>query len=149
MRMFQTRQDYIDALKELLLPLEEKYQRQQNGCICLGITGTTYTQKTSEIEAFLRPLWGLAPLLSGQEDEQLTEIYRGYLRGLINGTNPNHPAYWGHPKEDRQLIVEMAGIATAILLSKEKFWDVLSKSEQKNLHDWIILADECEIPNNN
>ncbi|CAI3465476.1 MAG: DUF2264 domain-containing protein [Enterococcus cecorum] len=149
MRMFQTRQDYIDALKELLLPLEEKYQRQQNGRICLGITGTTYTQKTSEIEAFLRPLWGLAPLLSGQEDEQLTEIYRGYLRGLINGTNPNHPAYWGHPKEDRQLIVEMAAIATAILLSKEKFWDVLSKSEQKNLHDWLILADECEIPNNN
>ena len=45
MRMFQTRQDYIDALKELLLPLEEKYQRQQNGRICLGITETVCLQQ--------------------------------------------------------------------------------------------------------
>ena len=88
MQDFQTRQDYILALKEILIPLKAKYQSQQNGRIHIGNTGTTYTQKTSEIETFLRPLWGLAPLLSQQEDEELEEIYHGYLRGLIKGVNP-------------------------------------------------------------
>ncbi|MCJ0554182.1 DUF2264 domain-containing protein, partial [Enterococcus cecorum] len=149
MQDFQTRQDYILALKEILIPLKAKYQSQQNGRIHIGNTGTTYTQKTSEIETFLRPLWGLAPLLSQQEDEELEEIYHGYLRGLIKGVNPLSPTYWGHPQEDRQLIVEMAAIATSILLAKEKFWDVLSPQEQKLLHDWLLLADTCDIPHNN
>lgn len=146
---FQTRQDYILALKEILRPLKAKYQIQQNGRIHLGNTGTTYTQKTSEIEAFLRPLWGLAPLLSKQEDAELEESYRGYLRGLIKGVNPQSSDYWGHPQEDRQLIVEMTAIATSIILSKEKFWDVLSPQQQKQLHDWLLLADTCDIPHNN
>lgn len=149
MQDFQTRQDYILALKEILIPLKVKYHSQQNGRIHLGNTGTTYTQKTSEVEAFLRPLWGLAPLLSQQEDEELEEIYYGYLRGLIKGVDPQSRDYWGHPQEDRQLIVEMAAIATAIILSKEKFWDVLSPQEQKQLHNWLLLADTCEIPHNN
>lgn len=149
MQDFQTRQDYILALKEILIPLKEKYMSQQNGRIHLGNTGTTYTQKTSEVEAFLRPLWGLAPLLSQQADEELAEIYHGYLRGLIKGVNPLSPTYWGHPQEDRQLIVEMAAIATSILLAKEKFWDVLSLQEQRQLRDWLLLADTCDIPHNN
>ena len=62
----------------------------------LGDTGATYPQRTIGMEAFSRPLWALAPLWAGGgRADAFLPIYQ---RGLVNGTDPDSPEYWGEKR---------------------------------------------------
>lgn len=86
--LFQAKNDYIKFLRDMILPLAPYYS-EGKAELKFGTLTSAASKKAQLTEAFLRPLWGLAPLwgCSG-ECSDFNEIYR---RGIINGTNPDHP----------------------------------------------------------
>ncbi len=82
-------------------------------------------KEVQELEAFLRPLWGLAPYLTQQEDS----FMETYLSGIIAGTDPESPDYWGVVEDFDQRIVEMASLST-FTIKQGKTWDVLSQRQK-------------------
>lgn len=141
----ETKKDYQQLIKTLVAPLE-KYFVQEHTLLNLGDTGTVYDEKTREIEAFARPLWGLAPFWAGGEEEDLASVY---LEGIRKGTNPNHPSYWGVYGDYHQIYVEMAAMALGLLLAPDKLWDPLSDEEKKNLGAWLRQINGKSIVTNN
>lgn len=132
-------------LTRLVEPLEKFMTATQPGHLRLGSSGTVYPEKTREIEAFLRPLWGLGPLWTNEEDLLIEE----YLTGIKAGTDPENAAYWGNVTDFDQLIVEMASLSTTFLLNKEKVWDRLTDEEQQRVHAWLLQVNAHTIPRNN
>lgn len=139
-----TRQDLIDATNQLIEPLKKHYSKS-NTQIQLLATGAAYSRKTIGIEGFSRVLWGLAPLFAGGGSSQLLEKHR---EGLINGTNPKHPDYWGDVGDFDQIIVEMAAIGYSLALAPEYFWDPLNADQKHQLATWLkqinhVKAHDC------
>ena len=141
---------------QVLNPLKPLYSE---GCarLHLGDTGVTYPQVSIEMEAFSRPLWALVPYWLGggaerkdgeagatgkgkttgkkNADENAADITfeELYQKGLANGTNPDHPEYWGGFNDYDQRFVEMAAIASGIIFAPEKVWEPLHEAEKANL----------------
>lgn len=93
-----------ELLGTLLDPLEPFFSPEKARVKCPGATAVRFDQTASEVEGFARPLWGLAFLLAGGGE------YRGtgwWVEGLKSGTDPEHPEYWGYPRDNDQRMVEM------------------------------------------
>lgn len=141
---FQTKQDFLNGFSKLMDPLKAKYS--DNGRLDLGTSGSVYGKNTQEIEAFLRPLWAFGPFLVEHDDQFLNDAY---VSGIINGTDPESAHYWGDTKDYDQLLVEMAALSTTLLLSKEKTWEKMSKTQQDNLAKWLDSINHHKTPKNN
>jgi len=135
----KTRDDVINALLVMLKPLESNFSR----------FGQKYASVTAqhgdfigEIEAVLRPLWGIAPLLAGKCDYP---CFKMYSDKIINGTDPDSDSYWGLLPHQEQRMVEMAALAVGILVAKDYFWDSLNESQQDNLYSWLNQINDHEI----
>lgn len=124
----QTRADVERALHQLLEPVKGRFT-EGNAGLHLGDFAAHYGEASAYMEAFSRMLWGLAPLWSQGGGEEYLPLFR---RGLVCGTDPDHPAYWGAVADYDQKIVEMAAIALTLLLCGERL--KLSRTEAQNLH---------------
>lgn len=89
--------------------------------IDIGSTAAHYDTKAVALEAFARPLWGLASLLAGGGAYDGTERW---VRGLANGTDPKSPEYWGASKAKDQRMVEMSPLSFAIAVATDVFYNV-------------------------
>ncbi|MPY56341.1 DUF2264 domain-containing protein [Streptomyces spongiae] len=112
----------------------------------LGVNTAIHDDTAAELEAFARPLWGLAPLAAGKGAVPHGELW---LRGLAHGSDPAHPEYWGEPRDRDQRIVEMAAIGFALALAPEQWWDPLSGPERDRLARWLRSALPRETADNN
>lgn len=85
---------------------------------------------------------------AGENTADITfeELYR---KGLANGTNPDHPEYWGGFNDYDQRFVEMAAIASGIIFAPEKVWEPLHETEKANLAAWLYGINEYVIPDCN
>lgn len=146
MNCFSTKIEVQESFNSMIKPLIPFFDESNLGRLKLGSHGTVYSESTRGVEAFLRPLWGIGPYLVDAEDD---EILNHYIDGIVAGTNPKSDFYWGDAKDFDQLIVEMASLSTFILLNKEKFWERLSVKEQENIHRWLTIANERQLPKNN
>ncbi|MBW7995724.1 MAG: DUF2264 domain-containing protein [Candidatus Glassbacteria bacterium] len=65
-------------------------------------------------------------------------ITEPYLTGIIRGTDPHDPAYWG----EREIYDAFGtNIALAVLLSPKFFWDPLTDGQKNNLLEFLrVLA---------
>jgi hypothetical protein len=142
---FLTKSDFKEAFNELTKPLQTHLKNDRPGHLDLGTSGSVYDKDRQEVEAFMRPIWGLGPLLTSSDSSLLAD----YLKGIVEGTTPDSPNYWGEILDFDQLIVEMASLSTMILLNPEKVWQRFSKTEQQNIHDWLIKVNDHTIPRNN
>ena len=135
--------DYQKLLLNLLDPLK-KYVSAGCARICLPGAGACYSRKTIEMEAFARPLWGLAPFWAGGgRAPEWEEIYR---RGILAGTDPEHEEYWGNCQDNDQKFVEMGPIALGILLAPKILWDPYSEKEQKQIALWLSQINDRSLP---
>lgn len=139
----RTRGDVERALLRLLEPIRGRFTAGNAG-LHLGDHAAVYGKRTARMEAFSRMLWGLAPLWSQGGGESWLPLFR---EGLVNGTNPEHPAYWGEPLDRDQRIVEMAAISVTLMLCGDRL--ALSEREARNLHRWLSATLELELPQNN
>ena len=123
----QTRQDAVTALLDLIRPLKAFYSAG-GALLKVGNTAAHYGEKDARMEGWARILWGLGPLFGGDNTtlpaEQQAEIAAWvdlYRMGLIHGTDPSHPEYWGDIFDYDQKMVETAALIWHCALPRMRF----------------------------
>ena len=132
------------ALIEPLLPLLSPGKARLH----LGDTGAAYSDAIAEMEAFARPLWAIVHMLAGG-CERVKPLWKVWKEGIGNGTDPDHPEYWGKIGSYDQRQVEMAVFGYGMAAAPQEFFFSLPKRVQKNLYDWLNQINETELYHNN
>ena len=141
-----SREDFRALLMRYLDPLRSHYS-ELGARVCVGHTSAQYEDEVIPMEAWARPLWGLAPLWAGGGcDAFFEDVYR---RGLVAGTDPASPEYWGPCRAHDQKFVEMAAIAYGLLLAPHVLWEPLSAGEHARVAAWLGQINERECPAGN
>jgi len=142
----KTKQDLQQAVESTVSWLESKFTPGSAG-IKPGATGSVYNENIALMEAFARPLWGLVPLAAGGGSSKLWPLFR---QGLIHGTNPDDPEYWGKFRTMDQRMVEQCVLGLGLAIAPEQLWDPLTDDQKQHVYDWlnqINLVDHSN-PNN-
>ncbi|MCT8160487.1 DUF2264 domain-containing protein [Pseudoruegeria sp. SHC-113] len=142
---FRTRADAQKAVVDLTKPLLSAFSPGK-ARVQLGSSEAWFDSAAAHLEGLVRPLWGLAPLLAG--GGQFAGIEH-FVEGIENGTNPDHPEYWGPVTDRDQRMVESASIGYALALAPEVFWDGMTEKGRKSLSDWLLASLACAPPDNN
>ncbi|WEX90344.1 DUF2264 domain-containing protein [Sinorhizobium garamanticum] len=140
-----TRSDMRRALVDLFNPLLPYFSRG-NARVRLDAAAGHFDRAAADLEGFARPLWGLAPFSAG--GGQFAHWDR-YAEGIANGTDPNHPEFWGSVNGRDQRMVELAALGFALALVPEKLWDPLSPRAKDNLVAYLIHARQFDYADNN
>jgi len=112
----------------------------------LGFTGALFSDTAAELEGFSRPLWGIVPLVAGGGSFDHWDLYR---RGLTNGSDPDHPEYWGRAIGRDQRLVEMAALGFALALVPQHVWEPLTAKAREQLVRWLLQINAVEVVDNN
>ena len=141
-----TREDFVRELFRYLDPLRAHYS-ELGARVVIGHTSAQYEDEVIPMEAWARPLWGLVPLWAGGgHDAFFEDVYR---RGLVAGTDPASPEYWGGCRDHDQKFVEMAAIAYGLLLAPGVLWEPLSDEERVRVAAWLGQINEHACPDGN
>lgn len=136
-----TRDDFAAIMLRYLEPLRNHFS-EGKARLRLGGFSAVYPDDVAELESWARPLWGLGPFWAGGGHcAWLEDVYR---TGLINGTDPNHPEYWGAPGRHDQRSVEVPAIAYAIMLAPHVLWDPLTQAQREQVAAWLNLVNRPE-----
>ena len=108
-----------------------------------------YEKEIISIEAWARPLWGLAPFWHGGGRSKDGFFEKAYARGLAAGTDPSSPMFWRGGRNHDQRFVEMAAIAYGLFLAPEVLWEPLDARGRKNVAAWLDLANHASFPQGN
>ena len=143
-----TDREYLkDVAKRILLPsvadaADRFYNRKDY------ITTDQVGYKLTEMEALLRPLWGIAPLLKEEDltvsqDGQDVSVGALYRDIMLKGTGDHgdflFSKYSSRSEEDfsNQAITEIAAYCIALYLAPEVLWEPYSDSERRTVGEWI------------
>lgn len=141
----KTRADLAKAVNDLFAPLLP-YFSEGGARVRLSAAGAIFDHAAADLEGFARPLWGIVPLVAGGGEFAHWELYR---RGLDNGTNPDHPEYWGDVADRNQRLVELAAIGFALALVPEHIWDPQSAAAKQRIGAYLTAARERDYVDNN
>ena len=72
-----------------------------------------------------------------------------YRKGILHGTDPRHPEYWGDIVDYAQHLVEMAALSWGLYLSKHLIWDKFSADEKKQVADYLFQCTKVKYHQNN
>lgn len=113
-----------------------------------GYGSAHYSEDVAGMEGFSRVLWALVPLLAGRcaQGEAFWPLWR---EGLIHGTDPQDPEYWGDIGDFDQRMVEMAVLGVGLCLVPERFLGELTASQQERLCRWLGQINAYDMPRNN
>lgn len=140
-----TRADVAAACTSLLSPLAAGTS-PGGALIRVGSTGTRFDETAAQSEGYARPLWGLAPLLAGGGEYQGAERW---VRGLVSGTDPEGPEFWGYMEDRDQRMVEACPIGFALAIAGDRFWAPLGERERRNVEAYLGSLNDKEMPNTN
>ncbi|AFL52311.1 hypothetical protein ABIE78_001817 [Sinorhizobium fredii] len=141
----ETRSDMQRALLGLFDPLLP-YFSEGNARVRLDAAAAHFDRAAADLEGFARPLWGLAPFAAGGGD---FPHWHRYAEGIANGTDPNHPEFWGKVNNRDQRMVELAALGFALALVPEKLWDPLNGRARDNLVAYLLHARKFDYADNN
>lgn len=141
----QTRFDVQNAVHEICNPLKSHYSYGR-ARLYLSDTCTNYGQSRCFTEAFARPLWALMAVAAAGGESDLWQICR---EGMTNGTDPEHPEFWGCIEDNDQLAVEMVPLALSLAFAPEVFWKPLSSEVQPRLVSWLSQINKHKVPDSN
>ena len=140
-----TRADIERALHDLFAPLRPHFS-PGGARVRLDAAAATFDRTAADLEGFARPLWGLAPLAAGGGEMEDWETFR---RGLANGSDAEHPEYWGTIHGRDQRMVEMAPLGFALRLIPDLVWEPLSAKARSDLARYMRhVAAHDHAPNN-
>ena len=77
------------------------------------------------------------------------DVARAFQQGLIAGTDPASPEYWGRMRDRDQRIVEAADIALALWLFRDPVWERLTSAEKERVSGWLLQVTGRETYDNN
>ena len=89
----RTRQDLVRAAVQLIDPLVSCLTPGKARMI-VGEGSAHYSEDVAGMEGFSRVLWALVPMLMGRCPEA-EPYWKLWKEGIIHGTDPGHPEYWG------------------------------------------------------
>jgi hypothetical protein len=141
----RSREDVVAAVTSLLDPLLPGFSPHAS-MVKVGSTGTRFDETAAQVEGFARPLWGLAPLLAGGSAYAGTEQF---VQGLINGTDPESPGFWGFMEDTDQRMVEACPIGFTLAVASKDFWEPLTAAQKTNVETWLGSMNGKEMPNTN
>lgn len=141
----RTRADVQRAVGELFAPLLP-YFSTSGARVRLGAAAAHFDRAAADLEGFARPLWGIAPLVAGGGAFAHWELYR---RGLSNGTDPEHPDYWGDVRDIDQRQVELAAIGFALCVARHDLWEPLDATAKRRIAAYLTAAREHEFVDSN
>lgn len=142
----RTRADFQQAARDLFAPLVPYYE-QGGARVVLGPTAAIYDEAAASLEAFIRPIWALAPLAAGGGSFEHWELIRA---GLAAGTDPDSTQYWGPLGTiPDQRMVEMAAFGLALAMAPEEFFDPLTDCEKQNVVVWLAQINTVVLHENN
>ena len=143
----RTREDLVRAALEILRPLP--------GCmtpgkarIYVGQGSAHYPEDVAGMECWSRALWALVPMLVGKcpGAEELWSLWR---EGMVRGTDPEDPEYWGNVGDYDQRMVEMAVMGCGLCFTPEYFLEPLDPLQRENLFRWLDQINRHDMPKNN
>jgi hypothetical protein len=140
-----TRHDVARAAVALCASAEP-YRSRGGARIRLGSSAAHYTPAVQEMEGFCRLLWGIAPLLAGGG---YYDARARVQEGLVNGSDPAHPEFWGVPTDTDQRFVELAAVAVALLLAPDAFWSPLPAQARRRLAALLGTINGAVLRDNN
>jgi len=140
-----SRDEVANAVKRMLTPLIPYFTEAGSGIRCSVLAGA-HGEPTASLEALSRALWGLVPLLAGGGDFPAAERWRN---GIVAGTDPDHPGYWGSLVSCDQRQVEQPAIALALAMKPEIFWEPLTAVERGRVSAWLYQTNEVDIVDSN
>lgn len=144
----ETRCDFEALLMQYLDPLRKHYDPSCARVVLAG-GGAQYEDEVIPIEAWVRPLWGLAPFWAGGSRSADKFFEHVYCNGLIAGTDPQSDVYWGDCRDHDQKFVEMAAIAYALLLAPGVLWEPLTDGQRGRVAAWLGKINEHTCPAGN
>lgn len=112
----------------------------------IDAAGAIFDDAAAELEGFARPLWGLAAAAFGAIELDCWPLYR---RGLTNGTDPDHPDYWGDAGPVDQRLVDLAAIGFALCVARPQLWDPLDDAAKAHVRAYLSAARDQPFSNNN
>ena len=141
----KNRDDVEKGLRDLFAPLLP-YFSEGGARVRLDGAGAHFDRAAADLEGFARPLWGLTPLAAGGGDFDHWALYR---QGLANGTDPNHPEYWGTVNGTDQRQVELAAIGFTMRMLPHLVWEPLPQEAKDNLASYLKHARKFDFADNN
>ncbi|MDD4849806.1 MAG: DUF2264 domain-containing protein [Gemmiger sp.] len=151
----QSRQDAVTLLLDLCRPLKPYYSAGKS-LLHLGSTCAFYSERDARMEGWARVLWGLGPLFAGDntrlpaaQQAEIAEWEALYLEGLIHGTDPADPGYWGPIMDFDQKMVETAALDVALSLAPQVLWNPLTEAQRQNVYTWLNQMNEHKLSPNN
>jgi len=140
-----TRADVEKGLRDLFEPLLP-YFSAGGARVRLDGAAAHFDRAAADLEGFARPLWGLTPLAAGGAEFDHWDLYR---QGLANGTDPDHPEYWGEVNATDQRMVELAAIGFTLRLLPHLVWEPLPQRAKENLAAYLKHARQFDYADNN
>ena len=112
-------------------------------------------QLADELEGFSRSFIMASAWLHGSPSGKFT--YQGkttdvagfYKRGILAGTDPNNPEYWGDIKDQSQHLCECAALGWSLCMSKAHIWDAFTEVEKKQVADYLYQCTKAKYYQNN
>ena len=141
-----------DSARRLLEPLAAL---MQPGRADLAIAGAAsdHDLQADRLESFARPFTLAAFWLQSvprPEDTAFREIIGTWFRaGLVAGTDPAGPHYWGPDASYHQHHVEMGLMSIALQLAAGDLWTPLTPDERAQVCRWFATCRGGGIVNNN
>ena len=141
----KTRDDVRKAFEDSFAPLLP-YFSPGGARVRLDAAAAHFDRVAADLEGFARPLWGIVPFAAGGGEFAHWELYR---RGLANGTDPEHPEYWGVIRGTNQRLVELAAIGVALRMVPQHLWDPLDERAKSNVSAYLLNAYSQHFIDNN
>lgn len=129
--------------KDLIEPL---IKLMEDGKAAMEIEGmaSDHDENADRLESFARPLllWAhwrksLEAFSDCNDDHISSTAQEWFRKGLIAGTDPKSPEFWGHSANFHQHSVEMGLMVIGLELSREHLWETLSASEKNQVLLWL------------
>ena len=140
------------AAQELLQPLQAL---MREGKARLEIEGpaSNHGAAADRLESFARPCLLAAHWLQtdAAESERLrrSDIAEWFRRGLLLGTNPLSPEYWGPTANHHQHTVEMCALTLALQIARADLWEPFSGQERAQIATWLATIRGAGLHRNN
>jgi hypothetical protein len=148
---FQTHGHFKTASIALLRALKA-YQSPAGARIRLPlVTGTHFDDVAAQLEGFARALWAVGALMHASivTQDEYDELIEPYVRGLANGTDPQHPEYWGPVVLRDQRMVEMEIISFALLAAPDAMFHSQAERAKDNITEWLKTINGKDFPTTN
>ena len=108
------------------------------------------------MEGFARmaPLWAAwvssgRPAVVTLPSGDSVDLNETFKQGILNGTNPDSPGYWGHLGDYDQRIVEASDVTLSLWLLRNSVWQQSSPAEKTQICSWLLQVNGKQIYDNN